>query len=146
MKHLLPPLIVLALVPLVLAQGQSAPPQAPPQPAAQASAGAPAANPGLHPRVKLETSLGDIIIELDGEKAPISTQNFIRYAEEGFYNGTIFHRVIKTFMIQGGGWTPELTKKTQGIHPPIKNEWQNGLKNVRRDRYGPYRRAGQRHR
>ncbi len=131
MKHLLPPLIVLALVPLVLAQGQTAQPPAPPLAVAQAPAAAPAANPGLHPRVKLETSLGDIIIELDGEKAPISTQNFIRYAEEGFYNGTIFHRVIKTFMIQGGGWTPELTKKTQGIHPPIKNEWQNGLKNVR---------------
>jgi FKBP-type peptidyl-prolyl cis-trans isomerase/cyclophilin family peptidyl-prolyl cis-trans isomerase len=129
MRHLLPPLIALALVPM-LALAQTPPPAAPPQPAAQTAPATPA-NPGLYPRVKLETSLGNIVVELNGEKAPISTQNFIRYAEEGFYNGTIFHRVMKTFMIQGGGFTPDLTQKREGLHEPIKNEWQNGLKNER---------------
>jgi peptidyl-prolyl cis-trans isomerase A (cyclophilin A) len=89
----------------------------------------PAAAAGLHPRVKMETSLGDIVLELDGEKAPISTLNFIRYAEDKFYDGTIFHRVIKTFMIQGGGFTPEVDQKQEGLRPAIKNEWKNGLKN-----------------
>lgn len=90
-----------------------------------------AAAPGLHPRVKMETSLGDIVLELDGEKAPISTLNFIRYAEAKFYDGTIFHRVMKTFMIQGGGYTPEVDEKKEGLRPSIKNEWKNGLKNNR---------------
>lgn len=85
----------------------------------------------LHPRVQMETTLGTIVIELDGEKAPISTKNFLQYAKDGFYNGTIFHRVIKTFMIQGGGHTIDLTEKTQGLRPGIKNEWRNGLKNKR---------------
>jgi len=84
---------------------------------------------GLHPRVKMETSLGDIVLELDGEKAPISTLNFIRYAQDKFYDGTIFHRVMKTFMIQGGGFTPEVDEKKEGVRPGIKNEWKNGLKN-----------------
>jgi FKBP-type peptidyl-prolyl cis-trans isomerase len=91
----------------------------------------PAAAAGLHPRVKMETSLGDIVLELDGEKAPISTLNFIRYGEDKFYDGTIFHRVMKTFMIQGGGFTPEVDQKQEGLRPGIKNEWQNGLKNNR---------------
>lgn len=86
---------------------------------------------GLHPRVKMETSLGDIVLELDGEKAPITTLNFIRYVEAKFYDGTIFHRVMKTFMIQGGGYTPEVDEKKEGLRPGIKNEWKNGLKNVR---------------
>ena len=86
---------------------------------------------GLHPRVKMETTLGDIILELDAEKAPITVYNFIRYAEEGFYEGTVFHRVIATFMIQGGGFTVEMDQKKEGLHPPIKNEWKNGLKNAR---------------
>jgi cyclophilin family peptidyl-prolyl cis-trans isomerase len=82
-----------------------------------------------NPRVKLETTLGDIVIELDAEKAPISTANFLSYVDSGFYAGTIFHRVIDGFMIQGGGFTPDMKqKKTQ---PTIKNEWRNGLKNVR---------------
>ena len=84
---------------------------------------------GLHPRVKMETSLGDIVLELDGEKAPVSTLNFIRYAQDKFYDGTIFHRVMKTFMIQGGGFTPEVDEKKEGVRPGIKNEWKNGLKN-----------------
>lgn len=86
---------------------------------------------GLHPKVKMETSLGDIVLQLDGEKAPISTMNFIQYAQDGYYNGTVFHRVIPTFMIQGGGFTTELDQKTEGLRPGIVNEWQNGLKNVR---------------
>jgi len=85
----------------------------------------------LHPRVKVSTSLGDFTLELDGEKAPISTINFIQYAEDGFYDGTIFHRVMSNFMIQGGGFLPSLEQKHDGLRPPIKNEWRNGLKNVK---------------
>lgn len=77
----------------------------------------------------MKTSLGDIVLELNQEKAPISVENFLRYADGRFYHGTIFHRVISTFMIQGGGFTPDMTKKP--TEDPIKNEWQNGLKNVR---------------
>ncbi|MGB2985260.1 MAG: peptidylprolyl isomerase [Phycisphaerae bacterium] len=83
----------------------------------------------IHPRVKMETTLGDIILELDAEKAPVTVLNFIQYAEDKFYDGTIFHRVIKEFMIQGGGFTVDMEKKT-GLRPGIKNEWQNGLKNA----------------
>jgi peptidyl-prolyl cis-trans isomerase A (cyclophilin A) len=96
------------------------------QPASQ-----PAAAPGQHAFVKLETTLGDIVLDLDGEKAPISVKNFLDYVDAGFYNGTIFHRVMSTFMIQGGGYLPDLTEKKEGLRAPIKNEWQNGLKNVR---------------
>jgi len=90
----------------------------------------------LHPRVKMEVTqadkpLGDIVIELDGEKAPLTTLNFLKYVEDKFYDGTIFHRVMKTFMIQGGGFTPEVDEKQSGLQPPIKNEWKNGLKNAR---------------
>jgi peptidyl-prolyl cis-trans isomerase A (cyclophilin A) len=85
----------------------------------------------LHPRVKMETTLGDIVLELDGEKAPVSVLNFVQYAQDGFYNGTVFHRVKSDFMIQGGGFTPEMMKKTEKLRAGIKNEWKNGLKNVR---------------
>jgi len=88
-------------------------------------------DPSLHPRVKVETTLGDIVLKLDAEKAPISTLNFIQYAEAKYYEGTIFHRVMKTFMIQGGGYTPDLEEKREGLRPGIRNEWKNGLKNVR---------------
>lgn len=91
----------------------------------------PAAGDTMHPRVKMETSLGDITLELDAEKAPISTDNFIKYVDAKFYDGKIFHRVMKTFMIQGGGYTPDLTEIKEGLRPPIKNEYKNGLKNVR---------------
>ncbi len=84
-----------------------------------------------NPRVKVETSLGDIILELDADKAPISVHNFLRYVTEKYYDGTIFHRVMSNFMIQGGGYTPEVDEKKDGLHEPIANEWQNGLKNVR---------------
>jgi peptidyl-prolyl cis-trans isomerase B (cyclophilin B) len=81
------------------------------------------------PRVRLTTNLGDIVIELNQEKAPKSAANFLTYAKEGFYDGTIFHRVIDGFMIQGGGFTQDYAKKT--THAPIDNEAENGLKNVR---------------
>ncbi|PLX93253.1 MAG: peptidyl-prolyl cis-trans isomerase A [Desulfuromonas sp.] len=81
------------------------------------------------PRVRLVTSMGEIVIELNAEKAPISTENFLEYVNDGFYDGTIFHRVIENFMIQGGGMTPDMSqKKTRG---QIKNEAANGLGNVR---------------
>jgi peptidyl-prolyl cis-trans isomerase B (cyclophilin B) len=80
------------------------------------------------PQVKLETNHGDIIIELNEEKAPNTVANFLSYVEDGSYNGTIFHRVIKDFMIQGGGFSEDFVqKKTKA---PIKNEANNGLSNV----------------
>ena len=88
-------------------------------------------SPPLNPRVRMQTSLGDIILELDTEKAPITVQNFLQYAEDGYYDGTVFHRVMKTFMIQGGGFDEQLNKKNDGLRPGIANEWQNGLKNRR---------------
>lgn len=82
-----------------------------------------------NPIVKLTTSRGGITIELDPAKAPISTENFLSYVKSGGYDNTIFHRVISNFMIQGGGFTPDMQKKP--TTKPIKNEWKNGLKNVR---------------
>jgi cyclophilin family peptidyl-prolyl cis-trans isomerase len=79
--------------------------------------------------VVMETSMGPIVLELDREKAPISVANFLAYVDKGFYDETIFHRVIGTFMIQGGGFTTDLVQKE--TDKPIKNEWQNGLKNMR---------------
>ena len=79
--------------------------------------------------VKLQTSLGDITIELDGTKAPKTTANFIAYVKSGHYDGTIFHRVINRFMIQGGGFTPDMTQKP--TRPPIPLESRNGLTNQR---------------
>ena len=82
-----------------------------------------------NPIALIHTSMGDIKLELDAEKAPISVENFINYAQSGFYDGTIFHRVISHFMIQGGGFTPDMEKKTTG--EPINNEAGNGLSNLR---------------
>lgn len=77
----------------------------------------------------IQTSMGDIKIELYQDKAPISVKNFVTYAEERAYDGTIFHRVIDNFMIQGGGFTKDFKQKE--THAQIKNEADNGLKNVR---------------
>lgn len=77
--------------------------------------------------VKLETSMGDIFLELDAEKAPKSVANFLAYVENGHYDGTIFHRVIDGFMIQGGGMTAEMAEKE--TRDPIENEADNGLAN-----------------
>ncbi len=84
---------------------------------------------GEHPRVLLETNQGDILLELDPEAAPATVENFLQYVESGFYDGTIFHRVISDFMIQGGGFTPDFEKKK--TRAPIKNEADNGLPNKR---------------
>jgi peptidyl-prolyl cis-trans isomerase B (cyclophilin B) len=86
-------------------------------------------NMAANQQVKLETSLGDIIIELNAEKAPISAQNFIDYVNSGFYDGTIFHRVIPGFMAQGGGFDKDFKQKS--VKAPIKNEADNGVKNTR---------------
>ena len=77
--------------------------------------------------VRLQTNFGDITIELDAERAPDSTQNFLEYVRSGFYDNTIFHRVIDGFMIQGGGFDPGMKQK--GTRKPIRNEATNGLKN-----------------
>jgi peptidyl-prolyl cis-trans isomerase B (cyclophilin B) len=81
------------------------------------------------PRVVLETSLGDITLELDRAKAPVTTENFLAYVASGHYDGTIFHRVIPDFMIQGGGFSDEMRQKPTVA--PIVNEADNGLKNRR---------------
>ena len=78
-------------------------------------------------KVKLTTSMGPIVIELDKAKAPVSVDNFVKFVESGHYNGTIFHRVISDFMIQGGGFTKDMNQKP--TQAPIKNEGANGLKN-----------------
>ncbi len=86
--------------------------------------------PGLHPKVKISTNRGDIVVELDAEKAPGTVLNFIQYAEDKYYDGTIFHRVLRNFMIQGGGLTPDMQERVKGIRPPIRLESNNGLNNV----------------
>ena len=81
------------------------------------------------PSVELQTSMGLIVIELNSEKAPKTVQNFLQYTKDGFYNGTVFHRVIDGFMIQGGGFTKDMEQKPAGTQ--IVNEARNGLKNER---------------
>jgi peptidyl-prolyl cis-trans isomerase B (cyclophilin B) len=82
---------------------------------------------GAQPQVRLETTKGLIVLELDREAAPQTVENFLTYVREGYYNGTIFHRVIKGFMIQGGGMLPGLVAKAG--RAPIRNEASNGLQN-----------------
>lgn len=96
----------------------------------------PAAPPALEqeeqdmvPRVRMKTSLGDIVIELDRKNAPVSVENFLGYVGDGFFDGTIFHRVIPGFMIQGGGLEPGM--KMKPAKGPIRNEAKNGLKNLK---------------
>lgn len=103
--------------------------------AAQTPATAPAPEPA-GPRVELLIGRGDedwgkIVLELDEKKAPRTVDNFLRYVKEGYYDGTIFHRMVPGFMIQGGGYTAIGQEKTQGQHEPIPNESLNGLSNVR---------------
>ncbi|MBL8287811.1 MAG: peptidyl-prolyl cis-trans isomerase [Rubrivivax sp.] len=80
-------------------------------------------------KVRLETSLGTMTVELDAEHAPLSTANFLAYVNAGHYDGTVFHRVIKGFMAQGGGFTPDMKQKP--TQAPVRNEANNGLKNKR---------------
>ncbi len=78
-------------------------------------------------RVRLKTSLGEFVVELDSGKAPKTAQNFLQYVDQGFYDGTVFHRVIDGFMIQGGGFEPGMKQKPTA--QPIENEAANGLRN-----------------
>lgn len=99
--------------------------------AATATAADPPADAAVEdpsPKVVLKTSMGDITLELDRVKAPLTVANFLRYVESKHYDGTIFHRVIPNFMIQGGGFTADLKQKP--AQAPVKNEATNGLKNV----------------
>lgn len=116
----------LLILPFTLSFGQKAEEEKKPTKASET------AKAEAFPKVLLETSMGDIVIELNSEKAPISTKNFLSYVKSKHYNGTVFHRVIENFMIQGGGFAVDsgrLVEKPSGS--PIKNEGQNGLKNDR---------------
>ena len=99
------------------------------EPGKQPVTTAPAAGQPANPRVLIETSRGNITLELFAGNAPVSVENFLGYVKAGFYDGTVFHRVIPGFMIQGGGMTADMTEKTRGT--PIRNEANNGLKNLR---------------
>ncbi len=131
-------LAALGLMVTIGCGGGSAPPPAeePKEAPAPAPAGeepAPAPSQPLptsgNPIVEMRTSLGTMKIELYPDKAPKTAENFLQYARDGFYDGTIFHRVIEGFMIQGGGFTPDMSEKE--TRAPIENEAGNGLKNVR---------------
>ena len=89
----------------------------------------PAGAQGNNPQVALETSMGKIVVELDAARAPKTVENFLGYVRDGFFDGTIFHRVIPGFMIQGGGFTADMDKKS--TRAPIENEASNGLSNER---------------
>jgi len=116
--------LVAGLATVSLAKPPAAPaPKAAPEEAATTPAKVAAS------QVMMQTSMGDILIELNPEKAPISVANFLSYVNKGHYDGTIFHRVMSGFMIQGGGFTADIKEKATDA--PIKNEWQNGLKNSR---------------
>ena len=88
-----------------------------------------AAGKGKNPVIVIDTSLGKIKAELDADKAPLTVKNFLKYVDDKHYDGTIFHRVIDGFMIQGGGMTADMKEKS--TRPPIANEAANGLKNAR---------------
>ena len=94
-------------------------------PAAQAAEAAPAAQP----KVEFVTTLGKFVVQLDPQRAPRTVANFLDYVKSGFYKGTIFHRVIPGFMVQGGGFTPDMQQKP--TRPPIPLESRNGLRNLR---------------
>jgi peptidyl-prolyl cis-trans isomerase A (cyclophilin A)/peptidyl-prolyl cis-trans isomerase B (cyclophilin B) len=133
LKHALIAVVASFIAPFALAQQPAAAKHAP-KPAAKTAQPAPTAATDLqataaNPKAVLHTSMGDITIELYPDKAPKSVDNFEQYVKDGFYNGTIFHRVIPTFMIQGGGWTRELQRKR--TRAPIHNEANNGLSNVK---------------
>jgi len=113
-------LVLVGMLPLVCLSAQAAPPSTstPKQGVTSMS---------TNPRVKMTTSLGDIVITLDAAKAPKTVANFLAYVNDGFYNGTIFHRVIDGFMVQGGGFEPGLKQKPTTAN--VENEANNGLKN-----------------
>lgn len=119
-------LAIVAFSTASLANAQETPATAPAKPAAPAAA-APAA--AAMDYAVIRTSMGNIVVELDRAKAPITVENFLTYAKDGFYNGTVFHRVIPGFMVQGGGFGADAKQKA--TRPTIRNEWTNGLKNTR---------------
>ena len=113
-------LVLVGMLPLVCLSAQAAPPStSTPKPGVTSMS--------TNPRVKMTTSLGDIVITLDAAKAPKTVANFLAYVNDGFYNGTIFHRVIDGFMVQGGGFEPGLKQKPTKAN--VENEANNGLKN-----------------
>ena len=114
-------LVLVGMLPLVSFSAQAAPPSTstPKQGVTSMS---------TSPRVKMTTSLGDIVITLDAAKAPKTVANFLAYVNDGFYNGTVFHRVIDGFMVQGGGFEPGLKQKPTKAN--VENEANNGLKNT----------------
>jgi peptidyl-prolyl cis-trans isomerase B (cyclophilin B) len=114
-------LVLVGMLPLVSFSAQAAPPSTstPKQGVTSMS---------TNPRVKMTTSLGDIVITLDAAKAPKTVANFLAYVNDGFYNGTVFHRVIDGFMVQGGGFEPGLKQKPTKAN--VENEANNGLKNT----------------
>lgn len=89
----------------------------------------PGGEPTLTPRVLVGTTLGQFIIELDASKAPVTAMNFVDYVQAGYYNGTIFHRILRNSVIQGGKYDRHLTAKVKGLREPILSEWNNGLSN-----------------
>lgn len=104
------------------------------QDAAPPATDKPAEEPATHPRVKIETTLGDMVIELDEKIAPHTVRNFLTYCTEGYYDGTIFYKVQSTELpklVSGGGVTPSLERKKAGLHPPIACEWNPDMKNRR---------------
>lgn len=119
------PALLASLAVAFAAHGQAEP--APPAAESPKPAPAPAAEGMTY--VLMKTSQGEIVLELDRAKAPVSVENFLKYVNKGYYDGTVFHRVIDGFMIQGGGFDKSLVQKETDA--PIKNEWQNGLKNRR---------------
>jgi len=137
--------LVLMLPALALAQATTDKPAAPPKAAAKPPVAKPVPKAPAKPAAKAETatatdaqgpskvliktSLGDITVELYADKAPKSVENFLAYARSGFYDGTIFHRVIADFMVQGGGFTADLRQKK--TRAPVVNESKNGLSNLR---------------
>ena len=87
--------------------------------------------PALHPRVKIETTMGDLVLELDAEQAPLTVLNFVQYVEDKFYDQTVFHRVLPNQLIQGGAYTPAMEKKTAGLRDPLEDKPANELENLR---------------
>ena len=119
-------LVTVSITPIVLALGLATAQPAMPPASASSSANAPAV---AHPQVELKTSMGDIVIELFPDKAPKTVANFLQYVKNGFYDGTVFHRVIPGYLVQGGLYTRELRPKR--TLPPIPDEANNGLSNLR---------------
>jgi len=114
-------LVLVGMLPLVSFSVQAAPPST-------STSKQGVTSMSTSPRVKMTTSLGDIVITLDAAKAPKTVANFLAYVNDGFYNGTVFHRVIDGFMVQGGGFEPGLKQKPTKAN--VENEANNGLKNT----------------